>query len=188
MTEDRRVRHTKERLHQALVSLLGKKPVEEIDVTELCRRADISRSSFYFHYTHLGECLAELEENFLTRINDGVFRFRPPESWDAFSADVHRMLDVLWQERETFLALNRGSATFMDRVMEGASRLFAGYHPERWTDRQPALRTCAMHFVVHGMMRTIRFWLEEAPELPREAVAALILEIVKDGYWHTEEP
>lgn len=186
MAEDRRVQYSKLRLQQALVSLLDKKPVGSIDVTELCRAAEVSRSTFYAHYTNLCDCLAEVERTFLDRINQGIFCAQAPRDWAEFAANVHRMLEVLQRERETFLTLCRNSDTFMDQMLAGASQMFSGYAPGRTADQSPGLRDCALNFVVYGMTYTVRRWLEQEPQLPRQAVAELILGFIKDGYWYEE--
>lgn len=48
--EDKRIQKTKFTLKQALASLLTKKPLENITVTELCESASTSRITFYTHY------------------------------------------------------------------------------------------------------------------------------------------
>lgn len=48
--EDRRIRKTKKNLKNTLIDMLSDMPFEQISVTELCRRADISRITFYSHY------------------------------------------------------------------------------------------------------------------------------------------
>ncbi|MBR3258982.1 MAG: TetR family transcriptional regulator [Eggerthellaceae bacterium] len=48
--ESRRVLMTKRLLKEALLELLDEKPLEEISVAELCRRADVQRATFYNHY------------------------------------------------------------------------------------------------------------------------------------------
>ncbi len=47
---DRRVHRTKRNIRKALEDALREKPFEQITVTELCERADISRITFYSHY------------------------------------------------------------------------------------------------------------------------------------------
>ena len=49
--EDRRIRKTKKNLKDTLVELLMEVPFEQISITELCRRADVSRITFYSHYS-----------------------------------------------------------------------------------------------------------------------------------------
>jgi len=47
---DRRVRRTKQRLHDALESLIIEKGYDKITVQDLIDRADVGRSTFYAHY------------------------------------------------------------------------------------------------------------------------------------------
>ncbi len=51
MAEDKRVRKTKRYIKQALTEALEEKPFEQITVTELCAKSDISRITFYAHYS-----------------------------------------------------------------------------------------------------------------------------------------
>ena len=48
--EDRRVRYTKLAIRESFLALLSEKPIEKISVTEICKRADINRGTFYSHY------------------------------------------------------------------------------------------------------------------------------------------
>lgn len=70
MTMDRRVRRTKKRLREALLGLLCTKSVEDITVSELAIKADINRGTFYTHYRDAEDLLANIENDFLKRIED----------------------------------------------------------------------------------------------------------------------
>ena len=48
--DDRRARFTREALKDALLALLGEKGFNDISVAELCRRADVTRATFYRHF------------------------------------------------------------------------------------------------------------------------------------------
>ena len=54
---DRRVRHTRTALHDALASLVHEKPYDRIVVREIIDRADVGRSTFYAHYRDKDELL-----------------------------------------------------------------------------------------------------------------------------------
>ena len=60
---NRRVAMTKTMIKQALLDLLREKPLEEISVAELCRRADVQRSTFYNHYNIVEDVLKEVKED-----------------------------------------------------------------------------------------------------------------------------
>ena len=48
--EDKRIRKSKMHFRNALIELLNEKPFEKITVTEICKKADSSRITFYTHY------------------------------------------------------------------------------------------------------------------------------------------
>jgi len=47
---DLRVIKTKQALHNALMTLLSEKPLENISIAEICRVANVNRGTFYLHY------------------------------------------------------------------------------------------------------------------------------------------
>ena len=49
--EDKRIVKTKRSLKAAMTEMLGKEDFEHISITELCRKAEISRITFYSHYS-----------------------------------------------------------------------------------------------------------------------------------------
>lgn len=83
MPEDKRVRKTKKYVKEALITLLEEKPFEQITVTELCARSDISRITFYAHYGDkyelVDEMFAEMLEN-ATRDYYGMQKENNPEN------------------------------------------------------------------------------------------------------------
>lgn len=49
--EDKRITKTKKNLKHMLIAMLAEQPFEKISITELCSRAEISRITFYAHYS-----------------------------------------------------------------------------------------------------------------------------------------
>src|SRR5215470_18909693 len=68
---DRRVRRTQATLQRALIDLVGKRDLSQITVADVADRADVSRSTFYDHYTDVHE----LAEAACTSMLDDLFRF-----------------------------------------------------------------------------------------------------------------
>ena len=67
---NRSVRMTKQRLYQALITLLQQKSLREITVRELTELAGISRGTFYFHYADIYALMDQMEAAQLARLND----------------------------------------------------------------------------------------------------------------------
>ena len=57
---DRRTLYTRQVVKDALLELLEKNPYDKINVTLLCRQAEITRATFYLHYADLNEVLDEV--------------------------------------------------------------------------------------------------------------------------------
>ena len=55
--KDRRIQKTQKALRDALASLIGEKPYDEIVVKEILDRADVGRSTFYMHFRDKDELL-----------------------------------------------------------------------------------------------------------------------------------
>ncbi len=56
-SQDRRIARTRTQLWQALFALLQEKHWQDINVSQICRRANIARSSFYLHFQNKQELL-----------------------------------------------------------------------------------------------------------------------------------
>jgi AcrR family transcriptional regulator len=67
---DRRVRRTQATLQRALIDLVQERDLSQISVADVADRADVSRSTFYDHYTDVHE----LAEAACTTMLDDLFR------------------------------------------------------------------------------------------------------------------
>lgn len=69
---DKRSRRTQSLIKQVFLALLKEKPIERITVTELCRIADINRSTFYQYYGDIYILLEEVEADFLEQADQVI--------------------------------------------------------------------------------------------------------------------
>lgn len=67
--EDKRIRKTKKNLKNTIITMMADTSFEEISITELCKRADISRITFYTHY---GDKYALIDDIFHDMIQIGT--------------------------------------------------------------------------------------------------------------------
>lgn len=67
---DRRVRKTRELIKNALIELLREKNISAVTVTELTRRADIDRRTFYLHYDRVEDVITEMEQEAAAEIHE----------------------------------------------------------------------------------------------------------------------
>ncbi len=72
MTEDRRIRKTKEAIKYALIDLLKHKTLEKITIKDITESADINRGTFYLHYLDKYDLLEQIEDEYIERLSQSL--------------------------------------------------------------------------------------------------------------------
>src|ERR1051325_10192877 len=92
---DARVRRSRDALGDALVALMQEKPFDTITVQDVLDRANVSRSTFYLHYSDKDDLLMSDAEEFfeaistaLSQHSDKSDRVFPVEEFFTHLADV----------------------------------------------------------------------------------------------------
>ncbi len=90
---DRRVKRTRTAVFNAILDLMVEKECSKITVLELCKRADINKSTFYLHYKSMDDCL----QSCFQTVMDGVVNISKLIKYDDISRNpkpaVKRLLD-----------------------------------------------------------------------------------------------
>ncbi|MGM9645139.1 MAG: TetR/AcrR family transcriptional regulator [Eubacteriales bacterium] len=63
--EDKRIKKSKLALKQSLIALLDTRPFDDLTVTEICKKADISRITFYAHYEDKYQLVEDIFEDLI---------------------------------------------------------------------------------------------------------------------------
>lgn len=71
---DIRVKKSKQKIIDAFMSLRAKKPIEKISVAEICRKAQINKSTFYAHYHNIYDLSERLETELVEEIVASINR------------------------------------------------------------------------------------------------------------------
>jgi AcrR family transcriptional regulator len=74
---DRRTLYTIQSIKDAFLHLLQEKPYKKITVAELCREADLTRSTFYLHFDNLSDVLNAVLDEALQFSKQPSFSLRP---------------------------------------------------------------------------------------------------------------
>lgn len=72
--EDKRILKTKRSLKKAMTEMLDKEDFEHISITELCRRAEVSRITFYSHYSDKYALLDDIFNDLLAVGTEDYYR------------------------------------------------------------------------------------------------------------------
>jgi len=91
-------------MREALLELYRKKPMAEITVQELCKKAGVARSTFYRRYNNITELLEEMEDDLVTILRANSVQFTRIEIFSGQSLDfLYKFLDDILKDRDVFL-------------------------------------------------------------------------------------
>ncbi len=66
---DRRTLYTRMVVKEAVLQLLARKDYGNITVADICREAEMSRGTFYLHYSHIQEVVEELFDDAIAKMH-----------------------------------------------------------------------------------------------------------------------
>lgn len=100
--EDLRVLKTKKAIREAMFSLLHETSLESITVSDLCRRADIRRATFYKHFRDKNDCLEYCMKALQQDFDKSYDASGSDDPLDYYLAILENMLDYLEANRNLF--------------------------------------------------------------------------------------
>lgn len=160
---DRRVHRTRTALYDALVALIRERGVEAVTVEDIIRRADVSRSTFYAHFTGKHDLLAKS----LDRLKAMLEAVAAAEAVDgtAWSLALFRHIEAYSDVYHALAGAAEG------QVLRQAIRgVLVGFVRDRVATPPGLPATLAAAYAADCLMTTITWWLERQPGLPPEAV------------------
>lgn len=113
MAVDRRVRRTRDAIHQALLGLMLEKGYDAVTVADIIERADVGRSTFYTHFTD--------KQHVLYATLDGLAAFlRAHGDGDRLFGFSRAMFEHVHEQRELLRGLfgRRGGTVVQDRIRQ----------------------------------------------------------------------
>ncbi len=175
MKIDRRITSTKEALRTSLLKIMREQPISSIPVKAICKRANISRGTFYLHYRSPYDLLEEIEREFFADLKQVVEQELGPEpDMVRFLRDI---LKVLLDHKDTTIV------NFSPYGHLGIQTVITGLIHDRligiWRYEFPYvgmdLFEYAYSFCSAGAMGIVQTWVGNGFQESPEDVAILIL-------------
>jgi len=167
--EDRRVRRTQQRLHEALLALVREEGFENLTVQRIIDRADVGRATFYAHFQNKEELLLSgfgpLREQLVQRQREA--RARAPGQPLAFS---RALFEHAGAHREVFRVMvgkRSGAAVLRQLQMLLIELMRAEVVAQPPAASRTALRRGepVARFLAGAFQGLLAWWLEERPAL-----------------------
>lgn len=188
--------HTAVKFDEALLSLLEKKPFEYITVSEVCKVAEVNRSTFYLHYENTRELLNETTRYVL----DGFAAYFPIDKTrmaDKFqNCDLKELVFINSRYLEPYLSYVRDHQRLFLAAMSQPTafqfdsafrRLFDNvFDPILDRFQYPASgRNYVMMFYLNGITAIVMEWIREGCEKSIDEITAIICHCIF-GAWDRE--
>lgn len=174
---------SKQLIHDAFIKLLMEKEIVKIKTCEVIEQANISKGTFYVHYTCLYDVQQEIENEQISLMFE-VFDQYPPELMlEDFLPLFLCGLRVMEKNRELFRVLFRSS--YGDSFLNKVKRTFLEHMLSCSIDSSPLknhkhARSYLM-YVAGGSIAMIQEWLEYMPHVPAEIAARFLSDCALNG-------
>ncbi len=157
---DRRVRATRDNLGDALIALMHEKPFETITVQHVLDRAQVSRSTFYSHYSDKNDLfLSDVEDFFemfstaLIRNNDTSNRVAPVQEFFAHVGEMRQFISSMAASQKVRDVFDLGQGHFARAIEQRLSTLPAT------RNLSPTRRSALAHASAGSLFSLLNWWL-----------------------------
>lgn len=181
--QDRRINRTKKLLLDALTSIMDKKRLKDISIRELCDYADISRGTFYLHYTDINNMVEKIENELLEGLKESLEK---NIHTCIELCDVHHILLDIYQYLEhnsiIFEKLfgANGDVTLLNKVKDIVrEKCFDSSIKEYGDDSTPILYYLNS-FIVSGIMGIITDWLSGGMKETPEDITEITVQVMEN--------
>ncbi len=183
---------TTEKIKNSLIELLKTTPhPDDITITALCKRANINRATFYYHYESVEAVLADLE----TQVESEFMQFLS----SAALTDDNKPKKSFYVMFFEFVARNaslckmilgsshRGASSFMNRALESGRykviTIMSALYPDCPTEKINHYYI----FVSHGFIGLLEYWLDTDMQESVEEIAEIAESISYSGVKYLEK-
>lgn len=178
---DRRQLKTRDAIHTALMALMTEKALDEISVTELAKRANVNRKTFYNHYTSIQDVRRELDEQYIDmlfsfveteKLND-LHQDPTPFIRELVSAMVRQPIRarLLFESGEHLYLAERMKAYFLPDMEKLAA--------ER--GKRPEYVAYIIDYSVNGTLALLNRWIHETGQMEPEAFVEMVSKLLRES-------
>lgn len=173
---DPRIRRTSRLIREALVRLIDEKGYDAITVLDITDRADINRSTFYYHYRDKDELLQQSIQDMLALAEKEVHL--PPGLKEQEADEDHlllltRLMDHIGEHEDFYRIMLRHIPQLGRRLSALICQLTASPHDSNASPRPTPINVNGQEQLLEAIIR----WLEEQPPRSSAAIARLLQQL-----------
>lgn len=175
MKMDRRIERTKKAIQEAYFGLLLAEKPGRITISEVARRANIDRKTFYLHYDSPEDILREFARE---RVEEIITKVRQ-EDLNHLHTSVPRIFEMLNKLVEDnlpffrFIVRHKEYDFFFDSIKDLLVNEIVTNYQGFFGYPEEELSVYA-EFYIAGIISVYRKWIREEQALPRKKLASLV--------------
>lgn len=172
---DRRVSRTKKLIQEAYVELLMEKKPGKITISEIARRADIDRKTFYLHYDSVEDIIREFCKSKVDELMENLKMedfpnqaFSIRRTFEILNQIITDNMDFFW-----FISVNREYDYFFDQLKDLVVDVIVRNGQDYFGYSERDLGVYA-EFFISGIISSYTRWLREGMKFPMDELAELV--------------
>ena len=181
---------SKRMIRQAFMELMQEKEFSKITVTDIVRRADLNRSTFYAHYPDVRGVVEELQEEMLEQT---LKMIEDENLWLVIEDPLPYVRQIIQATKENLVFYKRIGNTldvrlFLDKFRRQVAEDLRDRSDLPESVRNSPVLAVNIHFITGGVMNTLQQWAEGALDCSLDDLACLVAENIKRcyGVWGEE--
>ena len=156
--EYRSAARSRKLINDALADLLTEKPLDKITVTDVVKRADINRGTFYAHYRDIPDVVDHLIQQTFSAIRDAVIA-QPLTSSQVGIALLSTIQAILEADLPFYQkVLNSSASSIMQEQLVAIVSEFMLEHKDRFYPGSQDEYQIAIRFCAGGLSNLYRDW------------------------------
>lgn len=182
MKSNQRIALTKRLLQEGLLQIMKRKPLDKINVSELCNEAGINRATFYRHYNVPRDVLVEMQAQFAEHIQA---TFDMNELIDSPSQYIEQVCNYLYEHSDLIkIFIHNNSEEDITCLFDNYFQTFLGKNEtinksHKFDDTEIKLLSAYMAGGGYFMLR--RWLLDDIKKTPKE-ITQLVLSFLDAKY------
>lgn len=184
---DRRVKRTKQRLHESLISLMAEKGFQSVTVQDITKRADVNRATFYSHYHDKHQMLECMITEVLQEFSDSISNSAIDNGTNEISTSnaFVRMFEHIGQHADFYKTMftKKGVPGFAQQMLKTICHVFdqrrLKFQPN--TEQLIVPQDILSVYTASSYLGLILYWLKSDMAYTPEYMAAQLTNITKLG-------
>ncbi len=180
---DKRIVRTKTAIRKAFISLVQKKDISAITVSELVEVASITRSTFYMYYGSVLEVRNDIEQEIMQNLE----KIMDDNDWLTFMVNPYPLLSsisqeiIKYDEYNRYILLRGSSSHLFELLNRHVVTEFLDYVKRNNVDIDAARAKYIAAFIAAGIEECFTLWYNHQSTLTLEELCQRMSELIKAG-------